>query len=86
MTLYEAACKTLPAADIDHHESDLYLRKTPAAVAMVESWITKTGFKSCVSTFRCQIEGDLWFEVVAAYDPYWIERTGRSAKGGAANG
>lgn len=86
MTLYEAACKTLPAADIDHHESDLYLRKTPAAVALVESWITKTGFKSSVSTFRSQIKGDLWFDVAFAYDPYWIERARRSEKEGAANG
>lgn len=86
MTLYEAACKTLPAADIDHHESDLYLRKTPAAVSLVESWIAETGFKFSVSTFRCRIDGSLWFDIAFAFDPYWIERARRSAKGGAVNG
>lgn len=80
MTLYEAAAKRLPASDIDHHESDLYLRKTPESVALVNAWIAETGFKASVSTFRCQIDGAIWFDIAFAYDPAWIERAERSAQ------
>lgn len=34
-TIYAAAVAALPAGDIDHHASDLYLKRTPAAVALV---------------------------------------------------
>ena len=30
-TIYAAAVAALPACDIDHHASDLYIKRTPAA-------------------------------------------------------
>ena len=34
--IYAAAVLELPARDIDHHNSDLYLKHTPASVALLE--------------------------------------------------
>lgn len=79
MTLYEAACKTLPASDIDHHETDLYIRRTPQSEILVNVWVDVTGFRSSVSTFRDQIDGDIWYDIAFAYDPAWSKRLERSS-------
>jgi len=68
----EIAMKTLPAEDIDHHESDLYIRKTPESTAL----INKMQYKDCglLTTFRDQIEGDIWYELPFCYSGFWQER------------
>lgn len=77
MTIYEKALAALPAADIAHHESDLYLRATPEASAMVAEHRREFG-RTSVSTFIDQIDHALWFDVAFAYDPWWLERAQRA--------
>lgn len=70
MSIYEQAVATLPASDIDHHESDLYLRKTPESAKLIEGYT----FKQNITTFIDGIEGVVWYEIPFAYDPFWNER------------
>ena len=68
--IYEYAVKRLPAEDIDHHESDLYIRKTPESTAL----INKMKYKDCglLTTFRSNIAPhDTWYELPFCYTPDW---------------
>ena len=51
----------------DHRESDLYIRVCPKAWAMISCYVHKAN----VTTFICQLDGQEWFDVPFAYDPYW---------------
>lgn len=64
---YKVAIKELPAEDIDHHESDLYIRKTPKSTELIKKLTTD----SLLSTFRDQIDNDIWYELPFCYDPFW---------------
>ena len=64
--IYAAAVATLPAADIDHHASDLYLKRTPAAVALV----ARLENKALLSVFR-DSDGVAWYELPFCFSPYW---------------
>lgn len=66
-TIYAAAVAALPAGDIDHHASDLYLKRTPAAVALVG----RLNNTALLSTFRSQIDGCIWYELPFCFSPYW---------------
>jgi hypothetical protein len=52
----------------DHHESDLYIKATPAARELLKR------YKHSFSAFTSQIDGSLWFDVPFAFDPWWEER------------
>lgn len=54
--------------ELDSHESDLYVRATPEAKAIIE----QEG--SCYGKFVNQKDGKVWFEVSFAYDPWWKAR------------
>lgn len=62
-TVYAAAVERLPACDIDHYCSDLYLRVTPAS----EQLRNRYQYRSMVSVFRDNIEGVLWYEFPFCY-------------------
>lgn len=64
--IYTVAVDILPACDIDHHHSDLYLRHTPAAQAL----INRLENKSLLSVFKDQ-NGVLWYELPFCFIPYW---------------
>lgn len=64
--IYAAAVAVLPAADIDHHNSDLYLKRTPAAVALVN----RLENKSLLSVFW-DPAGVPWYELPFCFTPYW---------------
>ena len=64
--IYTVAVEMLPAADIDHHDSDLYLRCTPAAAALV----ARLENKSLLSTFR-DGNGVKWYELPFCFLPFW---------------
>lgn len=64
--IYAAAVATLPAEDIDHHNSDLYLRRTPEAKALVD----RLENKALLSTFR-DPSGAVWYELPFCFSPYW---------------
>lgn len=65
-TIYAAAVATLPACDIDHHASDLYLKRTPAAVTLVD----RLNNKALLSVFR-DCDGVAWYELPFCFAPYW---------------
>lgn len=64
--IYAVALATLPAEDIDHHNSDLYLKRTPAAVALV----ARLENKALLSVFR-DPDGVAWYELPFCFTPYW---------------
>lgn len=71
-TLYEA----LHAAGVplDSHESDLYVKDTPEARAILVAHGKCPGAWGC-EAFTSNIEPrDCWFDVPFAFDPYWQQR------------
>lgn len=54
-------------AEIDHHESDLYIIKN----ADTEKLIADYEFKQNVKTFRHVETGAIWYDIPFAYSPYW---------------
>lgn len=67
--IYSVLVKELPAEDIDHHYSDLYVRKTPKSTEIVNRLTTK----SLLSTFKDNIDGDIWYELPFCYTPFFGE-------------
>lgn len=60
--------KYIPKEEIDHHGNgngldDLYLKKTKLSKALVERY----QYKENVSTFRSQIDGNIWYELPFLY-------------------
>lgn len=68
--IYNAALRVLPASDLDHHETDLYIKVSEASSALVASY----DFRGNVEKFRSPLDGCLWFDVPFAYNPAWIEK------------
>ena len=57
--------KELPAEDLDHHASDLYVRKTEKSTEI----INKLNNKAMLTTFIDNIEGKVWYELPFCYNP-----------------
>lgn len=70
--IYELAAKLLPPEDIDHHETDLYIRQTPESKKL----IAKLQPKSLLSTFIDNIDHVVWYELPFCYDPEWERKLG----------
>lgn len=68
--IYAVAVATLPAEDIDHHYSDLYLRATPASDAILR----RLENKSLLSRF-CDPDGVVWYDLPFCFTPYWENPT-----------
>lgn len=66
--LYDEATKVLKPEDIAHHESDLYLRKTPEAEALIK----RLNNDAMLSTFKSNIDGDTWYDLPFCYKPFWV--------------
>lgn len=64
--IYAVAVATLPAEDIDHHGSDLYLKITPAATALVR----RLENRALLSRFR-DSNGVGWYDLPFCFTPYW---------------
>jgi hypothetical protein len=74
MDIYEEAKKL--GIPMDHHESDLYLLKTPESkklVAQIEN-------RSTISTFTSPIDKKVWYDIAFAYTPFWEEVSKKGAK------
>lgn len=69
--VYAVAIAELPAGDIDHHSSDLYLKRTPASQAI----IARMENRSLLSIFR-DSDGVVWYELPFCYTPYWENPAG----------
>ena len=60
----------VPATNIDHHRSDLYVRVTP----LTKKWLESYKYKNNVTTFISNIEPhDLWYDVPFGYIEECIE-------------
>lgn len=70
--VYEKLVAVMKPEDIDHHESDLYVRWTNASEKVLEECGKGSGL--WVESFRDQITGKLWFDIPFAYTPFWEER------------
>ena len=64
--VYAVAIAELPAGDIDHYNSDLYLKRTPASQAI----IARMENRSLLSIFR-DSDGVAWYDLPFCYTPYW---------------
>ena len=64
--IHAAAVEILPADDIGHYYSDLYLKRTSAAVALVN----RLENKALLSVFR-DSAGVAWYELPFCFTPYW---------------
>lgn len=53
----------IPAAHIDHHASDLYLKVTPETTQI----INQLESKSLLTTFTDNIDNELWYEIPFVY-------------------
>lgn len=66
-SIYEKAKAILPEEDIDHHETDLYLRVSPKSTELVNSM--KYRNSGMITTFKDNIDGDMWYDLPFCY-PY----------------
>lgn len=62
--LYNEAIKVMKVEEIDTHESDLYLKATPAS----KDLISKYEFKQNVTTFESAIDNTTWYDIPFAYN------------------
>lgn len=62
MTLYEAL--NAAGCDIDHHESDMYVRYTLEAAQIIAGY-------GVWRTLSIGTDGKVWAECPFMYDPYW---------------
>lgn len=71
-TLYEKALAILPPEEIDHHESDLYLKHSKKSQALIAGY----EYRNQVKPFVSPLDGCVWYDVPFAYIPYWEEKCG----------
>lgn len=74
-SIYEKAKAILPEEDIDHHETDLYLRVSPKSTELVNSM--KYRNSGMITTFKDNIDGDMWYDLPFCY-PYVDSREYRN--------
>ena len=69
--LYEALVAAMPADQIDHHESDLYVKVTDTSMKILHQsgLIRGHGY----TTFVDQITKTLWYDIAFCYSPFWEE-------------
>ena len=51
--------------EIDHHESDLYIKDCPKARELLDR------HNQPFTSFISQIDGEAWLDVPFAYQPFW---------------
>lgn len=64
--------------EIDHHESDLYIKAGEVANRLVLEYANRN--VSCVESFR-DMAGKRWWDVAFAYDPFWQAQAGAVGQG-----
>jgi len=60
----------------DSHESDLYVKATPEALAIVRRY----RWRNLVTSFTHAVDGTRWLEIPFAFDPWWENRANRDAR------
>lgn len=69
-SIYEQAKELMQPSDIDHHESDLYLKVTPESETLVRDY----EFRRNVKRFISNIDRSVWFDIPFAFDPFWNKK------------
>lgn len=69
--------------EIGHHYSDLYVKSTPEADAIVRKWMKDKGFDrgGMSSRFTSQIDRAIWWNMPLMFDPYWDARETKHTPG-----
>jgi len=70
MTIYEELKKVMQPEHIDHHKSDLYVKKTKKS----EQILNKHGLNLKKFLFIDLIDHTEWYDIPFMYDPYWLEK------------
>lgn len=65
--IYEKAVEFMQPEDIDHHETDLYLKANDISSKLLKDY----EFRSNCKLFRSQIDNKLWYDIPFAYTPGW---------------
>jgi hypothetical protein len=65
--------KELPAEDLDHYGSDLYVRKTAKSTEILNRLKYKDS--GMLTTFVDNIEGKIWYDLPFCYNPQCGEQT-----------
>lgn len=63
--IYERAVKKMKPEEIDHWQTDLYLKVTPVSQKLVEEY----DYKNQVSIFESNLGDGLWYDIAFAYTP-----------------
>ena len=71
MAIYQKAVESMQGNEIDHHQSDLYLKVTPVSQELVNNY----EFKGNVKRFYSRIDKSEWFDIPFAYSPYWMRKS-----------
>lgn len=72
--IYRQALQKMAPDEIDHHESDLYLKKNEVSDKLISNY----KFKNNVTIFRDQIDGVLWYDIPFAYHREFDEKVDES--------
>ncbi len=64
-TIYEEVKKA--NLKTDHHCSDLYIPVNDVSKAIIDNYKNKSN----VTTFTDNIDGELWYDIPFAYDPFF---------------
>lgn len=69
--LYQAMQEA--GVEIDSHESDLYVKETPAADAVIEEAMRHDS-APCFTRFRSSVDGSVWLDFPFMFVPWWESR------------
>ena len=67
MDIYQKAVESMQGNEIDHYQSDLYLKVTPVSQELVNNF----EFKGNVKRFYSRVDNSSWFDIPFAYTPFW---------------
>jgi hypothetical protein len=59
---------------IDSHESDLYVKASPEALAVIRQFEAEGGVTHR-KRFTSQIDGTEWYDLPFAFDPFWAKKS-----------
>jgi len=65
---------TAAGLEMGNHSSDLHLKDTPEARAIIAAWETETGMSKSATYFVSGIDNTRWIDLPFAYDPFWEGR------------
>lgn len=65
--IYKQALMKMSEKDIDHYNSDLYLKVNSISKKLIQEY----NFKKNVETFVDEIDHELWYDIPFAYLPFY---------------